>query len=106
MSRQQRRFEERQARKAERLKDTVRFTQCRRPRPPEILAQLYPLARAMMMPSELATPPRFRAMHKMAKYLLANPLHKFTRRHQRDSWRAWPRSIGRPEIRKMQEQLA
>lgn len=59
------------------------------------LAALYPLARAMLMTSPTAQQPRMRAVRKMARYLLASPLHQHTLRHQRGSWRSWPRNIGK-----------
>ncbi len=56
--------------------------------------QIISLARSMLLSGPMATPPRSRAVRKMVGYLLENPLHKFTQRHQRGSWRRWPTNIG------------
>ncbi len=57
-------------------------------------AHLRPLAQAMLMTGERSQKPTGRAISKMVRYLLASPLHQFSRRHQRGSWRSWPKNMG------------
>lgn len=93
LSRQQRRHRMRQRQKAASRKPQ-KFSRRR----PEPLAQYYPLALEMLRTGPKATPPKMRAVRKMARYLMASPLHSFTRRHQRGSWRSWDRDIGREQV--------
>lgn len=95
MTRQQRRWQERQdAKAASRKPQKFRRRSHEDKLTPEAEAA-WALARPMLMTSERATPPKDRAIRKMVRYLLASPLHMITLRHQRGSWRSWPSDIGR-----------
>ncbi len=93
LSRQQRRFQERQ-----RIKAETRQPQKHSRRRPDPLADLIPEAQAYLMTGPKAQPPTIRASRKMARYLLASPLHRFAMRHERGSWRSWERNIGASNV--------
>lgn len=99
LPRQQRRYLLRQRAKATRRPRA----QTRSRRQPHPLAHLFPLAQGMLMSSDSATPPRKRAVVKMARYLIAAELHQYTLRHQRGSWRDWPNDIGREQLKAVGE---
>lgn len=101
-SRQVRRQWMRQKAKAD-ARQAPRRMRPRKPRRIDLLAPYFPIAQAMLMSSDKATDPKFRAVVKMAKYLLVSELHRFTMRHQRGGWRSWPRSIGREMLDAMWE---
>lgn len=101
LPRQQRRYWMRQQVKAN-ARQAPRRTRPRRHRRIDLLAPFFPIARAMLMTGEKATAPKFRAILKMAKYLIASPGHHYLKRHQRGSWRLWSRRIGQDELKQME----
>jgi hypothetical protein len=71
---------------------------------PLAFLQAQSIAFEMLRTGPSSKPPTERAVRKMARYLLASPLHSLTYRHQRGSWRTWPRNIGVKELNEFREQ--
>jgi hypothetical protein len=103
LPRQQRRYMARQA-----MKDAFRKPPSQRRGTtlpdPVVYMEAQLLAAEMLRTGPTSQAPKFQAVRKMARYLMASPLHKFTRRHTRGGWRPWPRSIGVKQLNDARQQ--